>query len=132
MPRKRGTFRQRLDVHARMIGDGPLRGRYAVDQRYAAYQHVHEHLRHPRGGGPNYVSVPLRARHRAWFRTIAARFLSGGAPQAMVQALEDLDSQVTRLAPIETGALRGSGSITVLSGSAVLYTRPARVPRRDR
>lgn len=132
MPRRRGTFRARLDVHARTIGEGPLLGRYAVDQRYAAYQHVHETLNHPRGGGPDFVSAPLKARHRAWFRRIAARFLSGQAPIAMAEAMEDLDSQVSRLAPIETGDLRGSGSVTVLSGASVVYLRPARVARRDR
>jgi hypothetical protein len=132
VPRKRGTFRQRLDQLARQVGDGDLVGRYHVNQRYAAYQHVHEHLEHPRGGGPHYVSAPLRARYRAWYRHIAAGLLSGQAPARMADAMEDLDRQVTGRAPVETGALRGSGAYTVVSGGAVVYVRPARVARLPR
>lgn len=128
----RSTFRARLDVLARLVGDGELIGRYTVDQRYAAYQHVHESLRHPSGGGPNYVSTPLRARYRAWYRHIAAGLLSGQANQRMADAMEDLDAQVQVLAPVDTGALRQSGAVTVLSGGTVVYVRPARTPRLPR
>lgn len=128
MPPK-GTWRARLDVLARTVGDGDLIGRYVVDQRYAAFQHVHKHLRHPRGGGPDYVSAPLQARHRQWFRGIAQVFLNGGAETAMAAGLEDLDGQVTRLAPVDVGNLRRSGSVLVLSAGRPVYVRPARVAR---
>jgi hypothetical protein len=125
----KGTFRARLDELAQRVGDGPLVGRYAVNQSYAAYQHVHRHLRHPRGGGPDYVSPPLRARYRRWFRGIADALLSGNAARAMADALEDLDRNVGVLAPVDLGNLRQSGSITVLSAGRPVYTRPARVAR---
>jgi hypothetical protein len=125
----RSTFRARLDELAQRVGDGPLIGRYAVDQRYAAVQHVRRDYRHPRGGGPDYVSAPLRARHRAWYRGIAAALLRGRADVAMADALEDLDQQVTVLAPVDLGNLRQSGSITVTSAGRPVYVRPARVAR---
>ena len=129
MPALQSTFRQRLDQLAAQVGEGSLVGRYTVNQRYAAYQHVHTHLRHPRGGGPNYVSDPLRERHRAWYRHIADGFLSGRAPARMADALEDLDRQVALRAPVDLNNLRQSGAITVLSGGQTVYVRPARVPR---
>jgi hypothetical protein len=117
---------------AEQVGDGPLVGRYVVNQRYAAYQHVHEGLNHPRGGGPNYVSAPLKARHKAWYRRIAGGLLSGQAPARMAEAMEDLDQQVTRLAPVDLNNLRQSGAVTVLSGGRPVYSRPPRVPRLPR
>jgi hypothetical protein len=132
VPPRRSTFRTRLDRLADLVGDGDLVGRYVVNQRYAAYQHVHEGLNHPGGGGPNYVSAPLRARHKAWYRHIAAGLLSGQAPARMAEAMEDLDSQVTRLAPVDLGVLRQSGAVAVLSGGRPVYSRPARVPRLPR
>lgn len=128
MPSK-STYRQRLDQLARNVGDGTLTGRYWVDQRYAAYQHVHKHLRHPRGGGPGYVSSPLLARHGAWYRGIAAGFLHGHAVVRMAQSLEDLDRQVTALAPVDLNNLRQSGSIAVLANGRPVYVRRAFVAR---
>jgi hypothetical protein len=125
----RSTFRQRLTVLAQTVGDGDLVGTYQVSQRYAAVQHVRRDYRHPRGGGPDYVSAPLRARHRSWYRQIAARFLSGGAEQAMAAALEDLDAQVRRLAPVDLGVLRRSGAVTVTAAGAPVYRRPPEVAR---
>lgn len=124
----RGTWRQRLDELARNVGDGDLVGQYKVDQRYAAYQHVHR-LRHPRGGQKDYVSDPLKARNSSWYRGIARVFLHGGAELAMAQALEDLDRQVGVLAPVDLNNLRQSGSITVLSAGRPVYVRPARIAR---
>lgn len=126
---RKGTWRQRLDQLERNVGRGALVGQYAVDQRYAAYQHVHKHLRHPRGGGPDYVSVPLAARHREWYRGIAAGLLDGSAPVRMAEAMDDLDGQVRILAPLDENDLRRSGQYTVTDGDAVAIQRAPEVPR---
>jgi hypothetical protein len=126
---QRGTWRQRLDKLARNVGSGALVGQFVVDQRYAAYQHVHKELRHPRGGGPDYVSVPLAARHREWYRGIAAGLLDGSASAQMADAMGDLDGQVRILAPLDENDLRRSGSYTVTDDGAVVIQRPPDVPR---
>jgi hypothetical protein len=129
MPQRRGTWRQRLQVLERNVGHGVLSGQFVVDQRYAAYQHVHETLQHPRGGGPNYVSIPLEARHREWYRGIAAGLLDGSSPVRMADAMADLDSQVRILAPVDENDLRRSGAYTVTSDGAVVIQRAPDVPR---
>lgn len=126
---RKGTWRQRLDQLARNVGDGALVGQYAVDQRYAAYQHVHEGLNHPRGGGPHYVSTPLRARHDEWFRDIAEGLLDGSAPARMARAMDDLDAQVRILAPLDENDLRRSGQYTVTDDGAAVIKRAPDVPR---
>jgi hypothetical protein len=126
---RKGTWRVRLDQLERNVGSGALVGRYAVDQRYAAYQHVHQNLRHPRGGGPDYVSIPLQARHREWYRGIARGLLDGTAPVRMAEAMDDLDSQVRILAPLDENDLRRSGQYTVTSGGGVVIQREPEVAR---
>lgn len=128
MPRK-GTWRQRLDQLERNVGRGALVGQYTVDQRYAAKQHEELSYRHPRGGGPRYVSIPLAQRHREWFRGIAQGLLDGTAPQRMTDAMDDLDGQVRILAPLDENDLRRSGAYTVTDGGGVVVDRPAEVPR---
>ena len=132
MPRQRGTFRERLTLLADQVGHGVLRGQYVVNQRYAAYQHVHEHLNHPRGGGPHYVSGPLQGSYRAWYRHIARGLLDGTAPARMVDAMEDLDRQAGIAAPVDLNNLRQSGAVTVTAGGAAVYVRPPRVARLPR
>lgn len=124
-----GTWRQRLEVLERNVGRGALIGGYTVDQRYAAYQHVHEGLNHPRGGGPRYVSIPLEARHREWYRGIASGLLDGSAPARMAEAMDDLDGQVRVLAPVDENDLRRSGAYTVTDDGAAVIQRAAEVPR---
>lgn len=126
---RKGTWRARLDQLARNVGEGALVGRYAVDQRYAAYQHAHKNLRHPRGGGPDYVSIPLQARHREWYRGIASGLLDGSAPVRMADAMDDLDGQVRILAPIDENDLRRSGQYTVTSDGGVVIQQAPEVPR---
>lgn len=125
----RGTWRQRLAVLERNVGDGDLAGQYAIDQRYAAYQHNTEGLNHPRGGGPRYVSIPLEARHQEWYRGIARGLLDGAAPARMAEAMDDLDSQVRVLAPVDENDLRQSGQYTVTDGGAPIIQRAPDVGR---
>lgn len=125
----RGTWRARLQVLGRNVGRGSLVGQYAVDQRYAAYQHVHQNLRHPRGGGPNYVSAPLQARHGHWFRQIASSLLDGTAGRQMVDAMDDLDGYVRLLAPLDQNDLRRSGQYTVSDNGTIVTRRAPDVPR---
>lgn len=126
---RKGTWRQRLDQLERNVGGGALVGQYTVDQRYAAYQHVHQNLRHPRGGTHSYVSVPLQARHREWYRGIADGLLDGSAPARMADAMDDLDGQVRILAPLDENDLRRSGAYTVTSDGGAVLQRAADVPR---
>jgi len=128
----KSTYSARLDELERQIGDGTISMVYAVNQPYAAYQHVHHDLRHPRGGGPDYVSLPLKTRHTEWLRKYAQALLGGSQVRVLADAGEDLDSYVAVLAPIDTGNLRGSGSIQVIENGAPVYFRAARVPRLDR
>lgn len=126
---QRGTWRARLQALGRNVGEGDLAGTYWVDQRYAAYQHVHEWLKHPRGGGPNYVSIPLAARHREWFRDIARGLLDGSAAARMAGAMGDLDGQVRVLAPVDENDLRRSGQYVVTDGDAVVVQQAPDVAR---
>lgn len=128
MPQQ-GTWRRRLDTLEQNVGRGDLRGTYFVDQRYAAYQHVHKGLNHPRGGGPDYVSIPLEARHREWYRGIASGLLNGSSTARMAEAMDDLDSQVRILAPVDENDLRRSGAYHVTDDGAAAITRAAEVPR---
>lgn len=126
---RKGTWRSRVDQLERNVGRGALVGRYAVDQRYAADQHVQQNYRHPRGGGPNYVSIPLQARHREWYRGIAAGLLDGSAPARMADAMDDLDGQVRVLAPLDENDLRRSGQYAVTDAGAVVIQQAPEVPR---
>jgi hypothetical protein len=124
-----GTWRQRLAVLERNVGHGALAGQYRVDQRYAAYQHNTEGLRHPRGGGPRYVSIPLESRHREWYRGLASGLLDGSVAARMAEAMDDLDGQVRILAPLDQNDLRRSGAYTVTDDEAVVIQRGPDVPR---
>lgn len=126
---KKGTWRQQLDRLERNVGHGTLHGEFYVDQRYAAYQHVHKHLRHPRGGGPDYVSIPLRAEHKEWYRGIAAGLLDGSAPDKMADAMDQLNDAIKFYAPVDENDLRRSGGYTVRDGAQV-HTRKAPEQRR--
>ena len=124
-----GTWRQRLTILERMDGSGVLAGEYRVDQRYAAYQHNTEGLRHPRGGGPRFVTIPLEARHREWYRGLAAGLLDGSLAPRMAQAMDDLDGQVRLMAPLDENDLRRSGAYTVTDDGAAVIQRGPDVPR---
>lgn len=126
---KRGTWRERLDILETNVGRGTLVGGYSVNQRYAAVQHVRKDYKHPRGGGPDYVSAPLAYRFTSWYQAIADHLLRGGAADRMADAMEDLDHQVTVLAPLDLNNLRQSGHPTVTDDGAPHYDRPPRVPR---
>lgn len=129
---KQGTWSAKLDELERRIGDGALSMVFKVDQRYAAYQHVHQHLNHPRGGGPNYVSQPLSARHKEYVRFYAEAMLKGEGVRALADAGEDLNSYVQVLAPLDLNNLRQSGSWAVYDHGTEVYERPAQVARLPR
>jgi hypothetical protein len=124
-----GTWRQRLAQLERNVGHGALVGQYVVDQRYAAVQHENTSYNHPRGGGPHYVSTPLRARNREWYRDIAEGLLEGSAAARMARSMDDLDAQVRILAPLDENDLRRSGSYTVTDNGSAVVQRSADVPR---
>lgn len=124
-----GTWRARLRALEEMIGEGDLVGRVVVDQRYAAYQHVHQDLNHPLGGGPNYLSRPLLERARRHTRQLARGFLDDGAKAAMADNLEDICAQVAILAPLDFNDLRRSASPTVEDRGNVIYHRAPGVKR---
>lgn len=131
MAAKRGTWDRRTRVLSRRIGDGVLTGQVVINQRYAAYQHVHQDLRHPRGGQANYLTAPLLAEYRDYMNNLARGLLSGELNTQMARSMESLSDQVAVLAPLETGRLRGSANPRVLDQGAVVYDRPPLEPRYD-
>jgi hypothetical protein len=125
----KSTFEEKLNDLERRIGHGTISAVFAVNQPYAAYQHVHRDLRHPRGGGPDYVSMPLAARHGEWIRSYAGSVLRGSQVEALAGAMDDLNDYVRVLAPLDLDNLRQSGGFQIFEGGQLVYSRPAAVPR---
>lgn len=122
-------WRDRFAELEQRVGDGPLQGQLVVSQRYAAKQHVEQSYRHPRGGGPNYVSAPLAARAPGYVRELAEHVLDGGVVRAMADNMEDLADQVTTLAPVDRNILRQSAHPTVSDNGRSVYDRAAKAGR---
>jgi hypothetical protein len=119
-----GTFDERIGALAEQIGFGSVIGSVEVDQVYAHYQHENVALRHPRGGGPFYLTAPLMERWELYMQNMADALLDGRLREAMAENMEDLSREVSERAPIEFGFLRGSGHPTVRDDGVVTYDRP--------
>jgi hypothetical protein len=126
---KRSTYRARLDELAQQVGHGKLVGRHLVNQPYAAKQHQERTYRHPRGGGPHFVSDALVRNQSGWYRAMAEGLLSGRAYLAMADGMESLARATSTDAPVEFGRLRASGHPSVYDGGRVVYDRPPVAPR---
>lgn len=127
-----GTCSARIDQLKRMIGTGTLTGTVTVDQVYAHYQHERAELRHPRGGGPFYLSRPLMDGYRDWYEDYARTVLADGGQAAMRRGMEHLSDQVEIHAPREWGDLLKSGHPKVAQGGRVLYDRAPKAARLTR
>lgn len=124
-----GTWAQRLEELERRVGEDVLQGQFIVNQPYAAYQHVHEELRHPRGGGPHFVTAPLLENHRDYLQHVADGVLDGDAVQHMADAMEDMSDELLVRAPVLHTPLRNSGHPVVRDNGVVMYDRPPIAPR---
>lgn len=123
-------FNARLDMLAAEIGAGRLSGHVEVDQVYAHRQHEDALLRHPRGGGPFYLTRPLlEGTERFMSRLADGLFEPDGLQRAMEENVEDLASRVAIEAPVEFGFLRLSAHPTVVDDGVTTYDRPPIAPR---
>lgn len=119
----------RLEELRHRIGSGLLRGSVEVDQVYAHYQHEHLFFRHPRGGGPLYLSTPLFAHFRSYLQDVAGTMLEDGGEAGMRRSMEHLSDQVEIYAPVEFNDLRRSGHPKVEHHGHLVYDRPPKQHR---
>ena len=125
-----GTFTARIDELRHTLGDGQrLTGTCEVNQVYAHFQHERADLRHPRGGGPFYLSKPLMDHYRDYLTDYAKTVLSDGGQPAMKRSMEHLSDEVEITAPREWGDLRKSGHPQVTLGGRTVYDRPPKAAR---
>src|SRR5262245_33396618 len=108
-----GDFVERIEELITHVGTDIV-GTVEVDQIYAHYQHEDLTLKHPRGGGPLYLTRPLLDNYRFYLEEIASVALEeGGLDASMAEAMENLSGKVAEKAPIEFGSLRESGHPSV-------------------
>ena len=124
-----GTFTQRIDELEKRLGEGTLTGSVTVDQVYAAFQHNHLELHHPRGGSGGYLTRPLMAHFRDYLTDYAKTVLSDGGQAAMKRSMEHLCDEVETTAPREWGDLMKSGHPKVTQGGRTLYDRAPKAAR---
>jgi hypothetical protein len=119
------TFGEGLKELSSLVGHGDLEGSVVVDQVYAHYQHVRLDLRHPRGGGPLYLTKPLLKNMDVYFERIARETLNEGPRKGMEWCVEDLAGigGVATYAPREFGDLRKSGHPSIRDDGALVYDR---------
>lgn len=129
----RGTFGDRLDELSRKVGRGHLKGSCEVNQVYAHYQHdPMNHLHHPDGGGPNYLSGPLFEKSDERMQKLADDLLTEDGSrleEGMAESMETLSDDVYERAPWEFGDLRASGHPQVESEGETIYDRAPHVHR---
>jgi hypothetical protein len=127
-----GTFTQRIDELEKRIGSGRLTGTVVVDQVYAHMQSERLDLKHPRGGGPKYLTRPLMDHYRDYLTDYARTVLEDGGQPAMKRSMEHLSDQVEITAPREWGDLMRSGHPQVTQGGRQIYDRPPKAARLSR
>lgn len=125
-----GTFSERIAELRRMTGNGQrIQGSVTCDQRYAAYQHEHGELHHPRGGSAFYLRKPLFEHYRDYLGDYAKTVLHDGGQPAMKRSMEHLSDQVEVTAPREWGDLLKSGHPKVTLGEETVYDRAPKAAR---
>lgn len=126
-----GSFAERLDALAELVGDGDLIGQVSVNQVYAAVQHNSLDYVHPRGGQALYLSQPLLDHKDRYLEDIARTLLQDGPVPAMVRSMEDLAEEggVATHAPVLYSDLRDSGHPSVTSNGEQVYDREPRQHR---
>lgn len=124
-----GDFGAGIDEIKQLVGDGDLVGALNVDQVYAHYQHEGMDLNHPNGGQAKFLETALHANAGSYMQKIADTILEGGAVDAMIDVVEQLDDDSAQLTPKETTVLARSGHPTVTDNGALVYDRAPEVPR---
>ena len=137
-----GTFGARMQALREEVGDGLLEGTVEVNQVYAWNQEHGYWLNymgrygfktlHPRHGGEtHFLHNSLENGRGEYLQRLADRaFEPLGLVNAMVENMEWLSAAVAVNAPVETGALRGSGHPSVVDNGAVVYDRAPSVERK--
>lgn len=129
----RGTFGEGIDRLSDAVGKGRLKGSVEVDQVYAHYQHdPMNHLHHPDGGGPNYLTNPLFQKSDSRMQKLADDLITEDGSRlesGMAEAMEELSDDVYERAPWEFGDLRASGHPQVESNGDTVYDRAPNVHR---
>jgi hypothetical protein len=126
-----GTFSERITELRHKLGDGQrLSGSVTCDQVYAHFQSERLDLKHPRGGGPKYLTRPLMDGYRDYLTDYARTVLDDGGTGAMKRSMEHLSDQVEITAPREWGDLRKSGAPKVTLGGRTVYDRPPKAARQ--
>lgn len=98
-----------------------------VDQVYAQYQHETLYFRHPRGGGPKYLEVPMFEHHAAWIEDFARAMLNVRERTANRWGRimgKNFREVVRKNAPEEFDDLRRSTGIKVKEGVRTIIDEP--------
>lgn len=114
------------------IGEGHLEGSVEVDQAYAQYQELTDHLRHPLGGKAHALGDSLYLNSDRYMQTLADNAITeegSDLESAMADNMEHLSGEYYVHAPWEFGDLRGSGHPTVTSDGDTVYDRPPNIHR---
>lgn len=135
-----GDFFERTGLLADMVGDGDLSGSFSVHggprtvplhegfwRNYRGTEGF-KRIRNYNQGGPKFVEGPLKERFELHYGDMAKVVLEGGVREAMERSMEDMDDQLEVRAPIEFGALRKSGSHTVVDNGNVYSHKPPEAP----
>lgn len=113
-----GDFGARMDLLAEKVGGNFCVGKVVVDQVYAQYIHEDLALRHPHGGGAQYLSKPLFLNRFAYLAEVARTCLDDGGVRGMAVAMEHLAGGVGHSsAPIRGQGGGGLGALARLPAS---------------
>lgn len=131
-----GSFFERIDGLAEMVGDHDLVGDVHVDQVYAFNQHEGFWVSGPNAGRTldnhghlHYLSGPLYEHADQYFAEIANRVLDEGPIEPMIDNVKNLITNVLIHAPVEFDNLRRSAAGTVTDNGDVAWHQDAEVPR---
>lgn len=129
----------------RIVGSGTLTASVTVDQVYASSQHeggwisgpnAGKRIRnHPRGGDKNFLGGPIEERAETELHSWMSRAIGDRIPT--IESARRFGDEVARgvdsaRTPILYGNLRKSAAVTVTDDGAVVYHKPAAVPRLSR
>ena len=111
------------------IGYGKLDVRVEFDQAYAHKQHEDMLLKHPHGGGPQYLRRALFGNIPEYLTIMSEGVLTDLDTAAKITS-EHLAAHASRNAPKRSGGLDRSAHPMVFSHGMKIYDRPPQVRRR--
>jgi hypothetical protein len=123
------TFFERMGVLSRQVGGGEVTGVVEYDQAYAHRQHEEMGWIHRRGGMAQYLAIPFYASWPMMMQRLADTLLEDGGVSGMIENVEILADESSRLAPLELGVLRGSVHPWVERDGVKVFDRPPSYPR---